>query len=60
MYGLMRLDQGTRELVLLFELQSEGISHSVIVDNAGGYLMQKGMVDMVIVGSDRTTLWRGL
>tara|TARA_A100001234_G_scaffold176720_1_gene158488 strand:- start:641 stop:1747 length:1107 start_codon:yes stop_codon:yes gene_type:complete len=38
-----------------FELQSEGISHSVIVDNAGGYLMQKGMVDMVIVGSDRTT-----
>ena len=38
-----------------YELQSEGISHSVIVDNAGGYLMQKGMVDMVIVGSDRTT-----
>tara|TARA_B100001109_G_C18810667_1_gene449553 strand:- start:446 stop:1228 length:783 start_codon:yes stop_codon:yes gene_type:complete len=38
-----------------YELQGEGISHSVIVDNAGGYLMQKGMVDMVIVGSDRTT-----
>jgi methylthioribose-1-phosphate isomerase len=27
----------------------------VIVDNAGGHLMQKGLVDMVIVGSDRTT-----
>ena len=38
-----------------YELHSEGISHSVIVDNAGGYLMQKGLVDMVIVGSDRTT-----
>ena len=38
-----------------YELQGEGISHSVIVDNAGGYLMQKGLVDLVIVGSDRTT-----
>jgi len=38
-----------------YELLSEGISHSIIVDNAGGYLMQKGLVDLVIVGSDRTT-----
>ena len=38
-----------------YELNSEGISHSVIVDNAGGFLMQNNMVDVVIVGSDRTT-----
>ena len=38
-----------------YELKSEGISHSVIVDNAGGFLMQNDMVDVVIVGSDRTT-----
>ena len=38
-----------------YELKNEGISHSVIVDNAGGYLMQKDLVDLVIVGSDRTT-----
>ena len=38
-----------------YELQSEGIPYSVIVDNAGGYLMQNNLVDMVIVGSDRTT-----
>ncbi len=38
-----------------FELASEGVPHTVIVDNAGGYLMQKGDVDIVIVGSDRTT-----
>ena len=38
-----------------YELKSEGISHSVIVDNAGGFLMQNNMVDVVIVGSDRTT-----
>jgi methylthioribose-1-phosphate isomerase len=38
-----------------FELGSHGISHEVIVDNAGGYLMQQGRVDVCIVGSDRTT-----
>ena len=38
-----------------FELASEGIPHTVIVDNAGGHLMQHGAVDVVIVGSDRTT-----
>ncbi len=38
-----------------FELASEGIPHTVIVDNAGGHLMQHGEVDAVIVGSDRTT-----
>jgi methylthioribose-1-phosphate isomerase len=37
-----------------WELAQEGIPHTLIVDNAGGHLMQKGMVDMVIVGTDRT------
>lgn len=38
-----------------FELENEGIPHTVIVDNAGGHLMQHDLVDLVIVGSDRTT-----
>ena len=38
-----------------FELMHENIPHTVIVDNAGGHLMQKNLVDLVIVGSDRTT-----
>ena len=31
------------------------MSHTVVVDNAGGHLMQRGLVDVVLVGSDRTT-----
>ncbi len=42
-------------MLTAWELQSQGIPHTIITDNAGGLLMQKGMVDMVIVGSDRTT-----
>ena len=38
-----------------WEMASHGISHRLIVDNAGGHLMQHGEVDMVIVGTDRTT-----
>jgi methylthioribose-1-phosphate isomerase len=38
-----------------FELGSHGVPHTVIADNLGGHLMQRGEVDMVIVGSDRTT-----
>ena len=38
-----------------FELREHGVPHTVIVDNAGGHLMQRGEVDVVIVGSDRTT-----
>lgn len=38
-----------------WELGQAGIPHTLIVDNAGGHLMQHGMVDMVIVGTDRTT-----
>jgi len=37
------------------ELSWAGISHQVIADNAGGHLMQHGLVDAVIVGTDRTT-----
>lgn len=37
-----------------YELLSHGVPHSVIVDNAGGHLMQHGLVDMCIVGTDRT------
>jgi methylthioribose-1-phosphate isomerase len=37
-----------------WELGSHGIPHTLIVDNAGGHLMQRGEVDMCIVGSDRT------
>lgn len=37
-----------------WELAQEGISHQVIADNAAGHLMQRGQVDLVIVGSDRT------
>jgi methylthioribose-1-phosphate isomerase len=37
-----------------WELLSHGIPHDVIVDNAGGHLMQHGLVDMCITGTDRT------
>ena len=37
-----------------WELSQQGISHEVIADNAAGHLMQRGEVDLVIVGSDRT------
>jgi methylthioribose-1-phosphate isomerase len=38
-----------------WEMKEHGVSHRLIVDNAGGHLMQLGEVDMVIVGTDRTT-----
>jgi methylthioribose-1-phosphate isomerase len=38
-----------------YELTRHKVPHTLIVDNAGGHLMQHGMVDMVIVGTDRTT-----
>ena len=38
-----------------WELGRHGVPHRVVVDNAGGHLMQRGLVDMVIVGTDRTT-----
>lgn len=36
-----------------WELEQEGISHAVIADNAAGYFMKVGEIDMVIVGADR-------
>jgi methylthioribose-1-phosphate isomerase len=38
-----------------FELGAHGVAHTIIVDNAGGHLMQRGLVDLVIVGADRVT-----
>jgi methylthioribose-1-phosphate isomerase len=38
-----------------FELGKHGVPHTVIADNAGGHLMQHGMVDMIITGADRVT-----
>lgn len=36
-----------------WELTNEGIEHQIVPDNAGAYLMSKGLVDLVIVGADR-------
>jgi len=43
--------QGAR--LTAWELANEGIDHSIVPDNAGAYLMSKGMVDLVITGADR-------
>ncbi|MBT6341322.1 MAG: S-methyl-5-thioribose-1-phosphate isomerase [Desulfobacula sp.] len=47
------LNQGSR--LTAWELGKHGVNHTVITDNAGGHIMQHGMVDIVIVGTDRTT-----
>ena len=44
--------QGAR--LTAWELVNEGIDHAIIADNAAGYYMRKGSIDMVIVGTDRT------
>jgi methylthioribose-1-phosphate isomerase len=46
-------NQGAR--LTSWELGKHGVPHTVIADNAGGHLMQQGKVDLVLVGSDRTT-----
>jgi methylthioribose-1-phosphate isomerase len=38
-----------------FELGEQGVDHTIIVDNAGGHLMQHGRVDLCLVGADRIT-----
>lgn len=38
-----------------WELAQHGVPHALIVDNAGGYLMARGEVDLCLVGTDRTT-----
>ncbi|MDP2643962.1 MAG: S-methyl-5-thioribose-1-phosphate isomerase, partial [Desulfobacterales bacterium] len=47
------LNQGAR--LTAWELGKKGVKHTVIADNSGGHLMQHGRVDLVIVGTDRTT-----
>ncbi|HEU0034392.1 MAG TPA: S-methyl-5-thioribose-1-phosphate isomerase [Kofleriaceae bacterium] len=42
-------------LLTAWELAQHGVRHTVIADNAGGHLMQHGLVDLCIVGTDRTT-----
>src|SRR6184192_1917940 len=46
-------NQGSK--LTAWELGEHGVQHTVIADSAGGHLMQHGEVDLVIVGSDRTT-----
>ncbi len=38
-----------------YELGAHGVPHTIVADNTGGYLMQRALVDLVIVGTDRTT-----
>ncbi len=47
------LNQGAR--LTTWELEQAGVPYTLITDNSGGHLMQHGMVDIVMVGSDRTT-----
>jgi methylthioribose-1-phosphate isomerase len=42
-------------LLTAWELASHGVPHTLIADNAGGHLMQRGQVDLVMVGADRVT-----
>ncbi len=46
-------NQGAR--LTAWELGQQGVPHTVVCDNTGGHLMQQGMVDIVLVGSDRTS-----
>ncbi len=46
-------NQGAR--ITAWELGQHGVPHTVIADNVGGHLMQHGMVDIMITGTDRTT-----
>jgi len=42
-------------LLTAWELAAHGVPHTLVVDNAGGHLMQHGQVDLAIVGADRVT-----
>ena len=42
-------------LLTAWELREQGVTHTVIADNAAGHLLQRGQVDMVLVGADRVT-----
>ena len=47
--------RGQGALLTAWEMVGHGVPHDLITDNAGGHLMQRGEIDMVIVGTDRTT-----
>ncbi|PWE32974.1 S-methyl-5-thioribose-1-phosphate isomerase [Maritimibacter sp. 55A14] len=47
--------RGQGALLTAWEMAGHGVPHDLVVDNAGGHLMQRGEIDMVIVGTDRTT-----
>ena len=47
-------NQGAR--LTAWELGRHGVPHTVVVDNVGGHLMQRGRVDLVLTGTDRTTV----
>lgn len=47
------VNQGAR--LTAWELGQQGIKYTLVPDNTGGHLMQHGMVDLVLTGSDRTT-----
>ena len=47
-------NQGAR--LTAWELGQHGVPHTIIADNAGGHLMQRGQVDLVITGTDRTAV----
>ena len=47
--------RGQGAALTAFELKAHGVPHTVVADNAGGHLMQRGQVDLCLVGSDRTT-----
>ncbi len=42
-------------LLTAWELAGQGVAHTLVADNAGGHLMQRGLVDLVLVGADRVT-----
>jgi methylthioribose-1-phosphate isomerase len=46
-------NQGSK--LTAWELDQHGVPHTIVADSAGGHLMQRGDVDLVLVGSDRTT-----
>ena len=47
--------RGQGSKLTAWELGQHGVPHTIIADNTGGHLMRHGMVDLVIVGTDRTT-----
>ena len=42
-------------LLTAWELREQGVAHTVVADNAAGHLLQRGQVDLVLVGADRVT-----